>query len=628
MCGIAGKVVFGRDDQVRRDVVVAMTNALAYRGPDGAGFHFARQVGLGHRRLDVAGHRRERQPLGSYAQTVWVALDGEIQNAAELRAQLQRRGRVFCTTGGAEVLVQGYEQWGDQVVDRLRGVFAFALWDEPRKRLILGRDRLGVQPLCYSVLDGRGLVFASDIRALLEDPDVSRDWDPAAVREYLALGYVPSPGTIFSRLVKLLPGRLLTLEHGRARVRRYWDVPFDAGQGRPEGEYVAALGELVDDVTRMEGPTDRGFSVLMPPRPASAALVASLAATQGSLAVATTVALDRLPMNEVQQARAIAKRFGRGHHAELVTLRLSELLPRLAWYFDEPFGDASAVTTYYLTSAARAQGPVALAAAGSNHLWAGEPHHRIEQMEAQARRWLGPLGPGVGLVGQLAPLPFDLVRSARRLVFRDVEACARHRSAPRSRLRRLCSGDFLRETAGVDPLSSLRSAYLNCASHDGLARALYVDLKTHLVDNALTRIDRMSAASALRMRLPMIDHRMVEFAATVPSSLKVHGKQRHHLFRRLLEGRVPPGLLRDVRQPFQADPAAWLRGPLASMASDVLFSGRFRQRGLFDSKAVTRAWQAHLTGRRDHHRELWSLLMLELWFERVVDGGERRLRAA
>ncbi len=625
MCGIAGKVVFGRDDQVTRDVVTAMTGALAHRGPDGAGFHFSRRAGLGHRRLDIAGHGRERQPVGNHAETVWAALDGEIDNAAELRTQLQRRGRVFCTTGSAEVLVQGYDQWGDQVVERLRGAFAFALWDEPHARLLLGRDRVGIRPLCYSVIDGRGLVFASEIRALLEDPEVSRDWDPSAIKEYLALGYVPSPGTIFCRVAKLLPGHLLTLEHGHVRVRQYWDAPVGVEQERPEREYVAALRHLLGEVTRTQA-SDGPFAVLMPPRPASAALVASL--PQDSPAVATTVALDRLPMTEVQQARAVAKRLGCRHHAELVTPRLIELVPRLAWYFDEPFADAAAITTYYLTAAARAQGTVALAAAGNNQLWAGEPHHRVEQMEARARRYLGPLGPGVGVLGQLVPLPFDFVRSAGRLVFRDADACARHRAAPGSRLRRLCSADFVRETASVDPLLSLRSVYRNCASHDGLGRALYVDLKTRLADDVLTRLDRMSVAAALRMRLPMLDHRLVEFAATVPSTLKVRGKEPHYLFRRLLAEQLPPALLQADKHPFEAEPADWLRGPLASMASDVLLSGRFRQRGLFDWKAVTRAWQAHLTGRRDHHRELWSLLMLELWFERVVDGGASRLRAA
>jgi asparagine synthase (glutamine-hydrolysing) len=629
MCGIAGKVVFSRHGQAPREVVGAMTGALAHRGPDGSGFYFAPNVALGHRRLDIAG--RERQPLGNQTQTVWVTLDGEVFNARDLRTELQARGRRFSTTSNAEVIVHGYEEWGDRVVERLRGAFALAIWDAARARLVLGRDRLGIKPLCYSVLDGRGLVFASELRALLEDPEVSRDWDPAAIKEYLTLGYVPSPATIFRRIVRLPPGHLLTAEHGRVRITRYWEVAFGAAEGeRRERECVEHLGDLLGEVTRMQAAGDTPVTALLSPHAGSAAILASLCAAPAPPVVATTVAFDAPPFSEVAQARTIAKHLGCRHHADLVTPRLADLVPRLAWYFDEPFADPSAVTTYHLASAARAHAPVALAAVGSNEIWAGRPSYRLERAEARARRWLGPARFGVGLVGQLFPVPPNAVRSVGHLVLPESEACARNRAAfgSPSRAFRLCTREFVCETDGVDPFFSIRSVHEACTSRDGLARALYVDLKTRLVDDVLTRFDRMSAAAALQMRLPMLDHQVVEFAASVPSNLKLRGDTTQYLLRRLLDGRMPQTLLRDSRHPFEAQPAAWLRGPLASLTSDVLLSGRFRQRGIFDSKAVTRAWQAHLTGHRDYHRELWSLLMLELWFEQFVDGAERRLRAA
>ncbi len=630
MCAITGKIVFARNGHSPREAVRAMTAALAHRGPDGSGLHSGPNVALGHRRLDGTGHARDRQPLSNAAGTVWVTFDGEVLNARDLRHQLQARGRSFKTTTSAEVVVQGYEEWGDHVVDRLRGPFALAVWDAQRNRLLLARDRLGFKPLCYAALEGHTLVFASELRALLEDSEVPRDWDPAAVKEYLALGYVPAPATIFRRIVKLPAGHLLVAEHGRIRVSRYWDIPGAAGgKSRREEEYLEQLEALLGEVARTHGGGE-SVTYLLSPGEGSVTLLASLDAADALPESATTATLHRRPSRDVEQSRAIAAHFGCEHRVELVALRLADLVPRLSWHFDDPLADPSAITAYHLAAAARAQAPVALTAAGTSDVWAGLPSHRRERAEGRARRWLGPLGIGVGLVGRMLPLPFDLVRTARHLGLAQAEACARNRSALGQPVRsdRLCTHDFLRATRGVDAFCSLRETYDVSGARDPLARALYVDLKTRVADHVLVRLDRMAVAASVQLRLPMLDHKLVEFAASLPSHFKLRGKQSRYLLRRLLDGRVSPKLLRRSADPFEATPSAWLRGPLASLASDVLLSGRFRHRGIFDSRAVTRAWQAHLTGRRDYHRELWSLLMLELWFEHFVDGAERRARAA
>jgi asparagine synthase (glutamine-hydrolysing) len=631
MCGITGKLVFDGSEPIGRDVIFAMTSALGHRGPDGFGLHFGPGLGLGHRRAAAAGPA-ERQPLANQDETVWVALDGEIHNAEGLRSQLKAHGRVFRTTGGAEVIVQGYEQWGDLVVGRLRGPFAFALWDGRRRRLLLGRDRLGVRPLHYSTLDGRGLVFASEIKALFEDPQVGRDWEPAAIREYMTLGCVPSPASVFRRVVKLPPGHLLTAEHGRVRVSQYWELPFATERReRPEGEYLERLDTLLCEVvaTHLGGDTPAG--VMLSSGVSSAAVASYAAEVSASPIATTTVGFDAPPFDDIQRTRALAREIGSRHYTDLVTPDVADLLPRLVWHFDEPFADPAAVTTYYQAAGARAHAAVALTAAGSHEIWAGSVRHRFDQLEAQARRWLGPLRHGVALAGPVLPVPMAFVRSARRLALSPSEAAARARV--RLQLgrgsQRLMTGDFARQTAGVDPLSAFRSRYERCASCDGLDRALYADVNTYLVDNLLTTIDRTGTAASLQIRLPMLDHEIVEFAATVPSSLKVRGRTTQYLLGQLLQARMPRHLLRPSAHPFEPMAAAWLRGPLAPLVSDLLLSGRFRQRGIFDSKAVTRIWQRHLTGRNDYHRELWALLMLELWFERFVDRpGEQRLRAA
>ncbi len=638
MCGIAGKILFGRDALVSREAVVAMTSALAHRGPDDSGYHFAPNVGLGHRRLGRVRSRAERQPFANLGETAWIALDGEIHNAAALRWELERHRRVFRTTSDAEVVVQGYGEWGDQVVARLRGAFAFALWDGRLERLLIGRDRLGVRPLHYAVLDGRGLVFASEIKALLEDPEVPRDWDPAAVREYIALGYVPSPTTLFRRILKVPAGHLLTAQRGRIRVTQYWDLallgeaahPGAAPRAPKTRDHVERFDEVLRDAVGVQA-SDHGATVASMSGDVESAIVAGCLAerTPGQV-ITTEIAFDAAQAaKDASRARSLARHFGCQHHTDVVAPNVAALLPRLAWHFDEPLADAGIVTRYYEAAAARAHAPVALFAAGADEVWAGHDWHRLERIEALLRRPLGPLGFGVGLLARAVPLPFTAVRVARHLALPRADACARKHAWLHGahRVYRLYTRDFARNAAGADPFAALRSVHEHCPSPDALDRALYVDIKTRLADQVLATLDRVSSAAGLQVRLPMLDYRLVEFGATVSSSFKLRGGTPKYLLRKALERRVPARLLQEQRR-VEAPASAWLRGPLAPMMSDLLLSGRFRHRGIFDQKAVTRAWQAHLTGRRDHHRELWSLLMLELWFERFADAAPRVLRAA
>jgi len=631
MHAIAGKITFGREHQPLRHVVVAMTEALAHRGPDGWGFHFAAGIGIGHRRSAPVQEPQEHQPVSNEDGTVWSALDGEILNGSAIGTELEARGHRFRTMTDAELLVHAYEQWGERAIERLEGAFAFVVWDERRRRLVLGRDRLGIRPLHYAVLPDKAVVFASELKALLEDPDVPRDWDPAAIKEYLTLGYVPAPATIFCRIVKLPAAHVLVAEHGRIRVGPYWDLPC-AGQtdARPEREHVERLDELLERaVVRQSRDTDP-VTALLSSEVGAIAVVGCLSGAGARQIVTSTAAFDEPPFDEVNRTRAIARHFRTRHYTDLVTPDIPELLPRLAWYFDEPLGDPAAVTSYYSAVAARAYGPVAMAPTGSSEIWAGHERHRLEQAEDRARRWLGPLRFPAGLVAPVLPIPKGFIESARRLATPSAEAYVRKCAPfhPGTAGDRLFTVDFAQHTAGVDPLAAVRQAHARRASRDALDRALYVDAKTNLADNVLTVADRVSAATRLAMRLPMLDDELVDFAARVPSALKVRGGVAGYLLRRAAGMRAPRHLLGGSRHPFESDAARWLRGPLAPMASDLLLGGRFRHRGIFDPKAVTRTWQAHLTGARDHHLELWALLMLELWFERFVDRSAERLRAA
>jgi asparagine synthase (glutamine-hydrolysing) len=605
-----------------------MTSAVAHRGPDAAGFFVGAGIGLGHRRLSIIDLSTGDQPLANEDRTIWVVFNGEIYNFAEIRTTLEAFGHRFRTHTDTEVIVHAYEQWGDGAVERFRGMFAFALWDERRRRLLLVRDRLGVKPLYYCATSA-GVTFGSEIKSLLEDPDVPRDWSPEALDAYLALQYVPCPQTAYRAVRKLPPGHLLVAEGGRVVVKQYWDLTFPGdGDAARENEYLEQLDALVTEAVRLRLVSDVPLGAFLSGGVDSSAVVAAMADMRPGRVVTTTVGFEERGFDELEHARAVARHLGVERHETIVQPDVVDLLPQLAWHFDEPFADSSAVPTYYVSQTARKHVTVALSGDGGDELWAGYARHRVERWELAAREWLGPIGGRV--VGRLAGhLPFNMkgTRSLRHLALPPADAYARKHayglfeSDARSAI---CTHDFATEVRHADPLDSLRLAYDSCSSKDPLDRALYVDVKTYLVDDIMTKVDRMSMAVSLEAREPLLDHKLLEFAATVPTSLKLKNGRSKYLLRRLLERRVPRSIVDRPKHGFEAPVGAWLRGPLAPMVDALLLDGRLRDRGIFDAQAVTRLWDQHRQGQQDHRHRLWSLVMLELWFRQFVDGQARR----
>ena len=628
MCGIAGKFNFDPQSPIDRERLAAMTTVIAHRGPDADGFYVGDGIGLGHRRLSIIDLSTGDQPLTNEDHTIWVVFNGEIYNFAEIRVELEAHGHRFRTHSDTEVIVHAYEQWGDAAVDRFRGMFAFALWDEPKRRLLLVRDRLGVKPLYYSATP-RGVTFGSEIKALLEDPDVPRGWSAEALDAYLTLSYVPAPQTIYRGIWKLPAAHLLVAERGRVTVRRYWDLPF-TGDGDParESEYLEELDALVTEAVRLRLVSDVPLGAFLSGGIDSSAVVASMAETCGPDRVITTsVGFDEHAFNELEYARTVARHLGVTQHEKVVRPDIVDLLPKLAWHLDEPFADSSAVPTYYVSKAAREHVTVALSGDGGDELWAGYTRHRVEQWELTAREWLGPTGAAVaGRMAERLPLGVKGARSLRHLALPAAAACARKHAYGlfENDVRgSLYSPEFANEVRDADPFIGFRLAYDGCGSRDPLDRALYVDVKTYLVDDIMTKVDKMSMAVSLESREPLLDHKLLEFAARVPSSLKLKNGQGKYLLRRLLERRVPKSIVDRPKQGFAAPIGAWLRGPLAPMADALLRDGRLRDRGVFDDRAVAALWTEHRDGRKDHCHRLWSLVMLELWFRQFVDGDAR-----
>ncbi len=630
MCGIAGRVNFSRSTPVSRELVERMTDALAHRGPDGRGCFVAEGAGLGHRRLSIIDLATGDQPLANEDQTIWTVFNGEIYNFADLREELTAHGHQFRTQSDTEVIVHAYEQWGDGAVERLRGMFAFAVWDLRRRRLLLARDRLGIKPLHYALVPG-GLVFGSEIKALLEDGDVPRDWSADALDAYLALQYVPTPRTIFKAIWKLPPAHLLTLENGAVAVRRYWTLEFPGdGERAREDEYLERLEALVDESVKLRLISDVPLGAFLSGGIDSSTVLASMVKTCGSRVQALSVGFDEQAFNELEYARQVGDHLDADVHERIVHADVADLMPTLAWHFDEPFADSSAVPTYYVSAAARERVTVALSGDGGDELWAGYARHRVERWELAARGWLGPLGARLaGRVGGRLPLALRGIRSLRHLGLSPAEACALKHAYGLFEHDRggLYSRDFAIATEDADPFAGFRRTYASCSSADPLDRALCVDVHTYLVDDILTKVDRMSMAVGLEARVPLLDHRLVEFAATVPTGLKLaHGRSKH-LLRRLIERRLPPAIVNRPKQGFAVPVDTWLRTSLLPMMHDLLLDGRLRTRGIFETREVARLVQEHTAGRRSHGHRLWSLMMLELWFRQFVDGRRYSPRA-
>jgi len=637
MCGITGRFNFNASQPVDRARLRAMTTALAHRGPDADGYYVAEGIGLGHRRLSIIDLATGDQPVANEDGTVWTVFNGEIYNFADVRAELEAHGHVFRTSSDTEVIVHGYEQWGADAVTHFRGMFAFAVWDAPRRRVLLCRDRLGIKPLYYSLL-ASGMVFGSEIKALLEDPDVPRDWSAESLDAYLALQYVPCPQTIYEAVFKLPPAHYLIAEPGRVSIKRYWDLQFtgDGDVGREE-EYLERLEQLLLESVRLRMISDVPLGAFLSGGIDSSLVVSAMAKlSRGSRSrvVTMSVGFAEQAFNELAYARTVASHLGTEAHEKVVEPSIGDLLPKLAWHLDEPFADSSAVPTYYVSKAAREHVTVALSGDGGDELWAGYARHRVEHSELLARRWLGRSGGRLAAwLGTRLPLTMKGTRSLRHLALPPADAYARKHAyglfdddvRPS-----LYARDFALTVRDADPYLGFRRAHDECTSADPLDRALYVDVNTYLVDDILTKVDKMSMAVSLEARDPLLDHKLLEFSATIPSSLKLRKGRSKHLLRKLLERYVPATIVNRPKQGFAAPVGDWLRGPLSSMVNDLLQDGRMRDRGIFDPAAVRTLWVEHRTKQRDHTHRLWSLVMLELWFRNYVDGALRpeRSRAA
>lgn len=615
MCGIVGR--FSLDERpIDQGVIARMAGRLSHRGPDDEGYYVSGPIGLASRRLAIIDLDTGRQPISNEDGSVWVVLNGEIYNFVELRADLEDRGHHFRTQSDTEVIVHLYEEEGAGLLKHLRGMFAFAVWDQRRRQLLLARDRLGEKPLFYAYRPGRALLFASELKSLLVDPDIRPSIDLAAVDAYLSLLYIPAPATIFNEIKKLPAAHYLICTARGAEIREYWDVPLPPAGGEDRLDDEALRAQLRDAV-RIQLRSDVPVGAFLSGGVDSTTVVATMTEHLGSEVMTCSVGFPEDGYSELAYAHTVAASVGSRHRSSVIGPPSEELIERLCWHFDEPFGDSSAVPTWEVSGLARESVKVALSGDGGDELFGGYSRHAIEQWEHALRRCGRAASWTMGRMASVLPGGVKGKNALARLHAAPDHACAVKfqfgSGAPQLKAR-IYSADFHAEAARTDPLASFKRAYTRAAESDPLNRILYVDLKTYLADDILVKVDRMSMAHGLEVRAPFLDHRLVEMIARLPGRTKVPGAATKPLLRAVLDGRIPKSAWDRPKHGFTAPIGHWLRNGLRDCVEEKLFSRSSLGRELFDGKGLRCLWEDHLGGRRDHAHELWMLLMLETWY--------------
>jgi asparagine synthase (glutamine-hydrolysing) len=623
VCGITGVLEYADGDAVDPGVLRRMTEALRHRGPDDDGVHIQGRVGLGMRRLSIVDVEGGTQPMTDESGDVVVVYNGEIYNAAPLTADLRRAGHRLVTECDTEVLPHLYEDHGPELVDALRGMFAFALWDRRRHRLLLARDRLGIKPLYYRD-DGHRLVFGSEIKALLEHPSVTASLDRVALSQYLSLKYVPAPRTMFAGIRALPPGCMLLCDAGGVRLRRWWELDVNQrGPARSEDEYAEGLVARLRESVRLHLRSDVPFGAFL-----SGGLDSSLVVALMSEVLADPVrtfsvgfAAGGRQVGELPYAALVADRFATKHSSLVMTGEdFVASTPGVVESLDQPIADAPAVPLLLLSQLAARDVKMVLSGEGGDELFAGYARYVGEQ----AAPFLRPLptalrAQGLGAAARRARSPRHRIALHALSKADELERMvAWFPLFDDPAKRRLLRPEVATELPGNEAQEGLSAAFERRHPPDPLSRMLYHDTTRWLPDLLLARGDKMSMAASLELRVPLLDHQVVDFAAGLPSRLKVRRLARKVLLRQVARDLLPAPILARPKEGFPMPVAQWLRGEARPLMTDLLAPEAVRRQGLFDPVEVTRLIDAHLSGHRDHARELWGLVVVELWFRRYL----------
>jgi len=626
MCGIVGIFDLQEQREINRKLLSDMNEVQFHRGPDEGGLHTEPGVGLGHRRLSIIDLSSGQQPMLSDDETVVLTYNGEIYNFPALRKELEQMGYRFKTHCDTEVVLNGWLAWGEDCVDKFRGMFAFAVWDKQKQTLFLARDRLGIKPLFYAELKNGQFVFASELKALKVHPDFPTELEPTAIEEYFGFGYVPDPKTIYKNVYKLEPGYKLTLKRGQKNYQpvRYWDVRFKERQYGSEMDVAEDLMERFEEAVKIRMMADVPLGAFLSGGVDSSGVVAMMAKNSENPVNTCSISFGDPKFNESQFAQMVAERYHTAHRVEQVDPDDFHLVSALAGIYDEPYADSSALPTYRVCELAKKQVTVVLSGDGGDENLAGYRRYRWHTYEDRMRAILPDAlrKPLFGFLGRVypkadwAPKIFRAKSTFESIARDSLEGYFHSVSVNSNAIRsELFSQRLKSDLQNYQAVEVFRRHYSSAPSDNAQSLVQYLDIKTYLPGDIWTKVDRASMANALEVRVPLLDHELVEWIATLPPDLKLKNREGKYIFKKGLEPYLPDDILYRPKMGFAVPLGSWFKGPLKQQVRDSLLGETMADTGLFDQKFLKKMVDQHQSGLRDYSAPIWSLLMFEVFLE-------------
>lgn len=621
MCGITGIVYKDTSEKVSFEMLSRMCGTIKHRGPDDTGLFTWKNAGIGMTRLSIIDLEGGHQPVHNEDETVWIVFNGEIYNYAELRSYLSGKGHTFYTSSDTESIVHLYEEHGEDCVKYLRGMFAFAIWDIRAGSLFMARDRMGIKPFYY-YHDGGKIVFGSEIKAIMACEGVPCKLNPQSLVYYMPFGYVPDPDSMFLNIHKLPPGHSMTYCKGRAKIQRYWDIEYKPERSRSEEFYIERILELLEEAVKIRLMSEVPLGAFLSGGIDSGMVVALMAKNMGEPVKTFSIGFEYEKYNELQYARAVAKKYGTDHHEEIVNPDAESVLQMLVNQFDEPFADSSAIPTFYVSRMAKKWVTVALSGDGGDELFGGYGHY-LEGYLTRYSRWIPEWARKKILLNTTKALPewFPGINVLRHLSFNEneriIEKYAKGLLPIHSEI---FSREFVETTSTTDPSSAMLDCLDKVRDKDVLTKLQYLDMNRYLPCDILTKVDQTSMMVSLEARVPILDHHLVEFAATIPPEMKVKGMTTKYLFKKAAERLLPKEVIYRPKHGFAVPVTKWIRKEWEDISRELVLGERALARCNFNPKFLNRIMAEHKWGRRDHGQVIWTLMVLELWFRRMIDG--------
>ena len=625
MCGIAGFLTT-KFEQLTTDNLISMGNSIAHRGPDAHGEYLDSVVGLCHRRLSILDlSEAGNQPMFSSDSNIVIVFNGEIYNFLELRKELEAEGVTFASSTDTEVIIKLYEKYGEECLASLNGMFAFALWDKSRKKLFIARDRLGKKPLYYYMDDGR-FAFGSEIKAILTLPDIKKEIRLDSVHDFFAYQYIPDPKSIFKHIHKLPPAHFMIIEDGNIEIKKYWELSFANTNSDSEEINVAKLQSIIKETTKRRMISDVPLGAFLSGGVDSSGVVATMSMLSDKPIKTCTIAFDNEKYNEAKFAELVAKQYKTEHHELLVHQNVADALENIVSYFDEPFADPSLVPTFFVSEHARKKVTVAIAGDGGDEVFAGYEKYSTDFVEHQLRsefpNWmrasLFPIAArACGLIN------FSIFKRAKSLltslsVSPEMGFYITNSFITDGDWQKLAKKEVKDELQAYHPSSFTLDKYREADGPDHLSKILYTDMKTYLTGGILVKVDRMSMANSLEVRAPILDKDVIEFAATLPSSLKFRDKEKKYILKEAFKPMLNDDILYRKKMGFSVPLAQWFRVEIKDIAQRYLIDDVKGLSSIFNMEQVQRLWAEHQKASKDHSDLLWSMLMYEMWWQRYM----------